>query len=307
MDSLPIVLSVGAATSVVLIVSGTGLLRSTKVSMKNRLDQFAARPRTLEELELSQPFFDRIIRPTLNQASGLFARRSPEHTIQHIRRKLAVAGNPHNLEPADFIGLKGMVALILGVLALILGSQLVGWGEGALAALICGAVGYFLPDLWLSGQIAKRKKVITKALPDALDLLTISVEAGLGFDAAMNKVAQKWDNALSHEFARTLAEIRMGKTRREALRDLCSRTDVPDMNASLAAVIQSDQLGVSIAKVLRVQSEQMRVLRRQRAEEEAHRAPVKMTFPLIFLIFPAMLIVILGPAGIQIAQAFLSQ
>ncbi len=307
MESLPIVLSLGAATSVLMIFSGASLMRSNKVSMKNRLDQFATRPRTLEELELSQPFFDRIIRPILNQASSLFARRSPEHTIQQIRHKLAVAGNPHNLEPADFLGLKGMVALVLGVLSLILGAQLVGWGEGALAALICGSVGYFLPDLWLSGQISKRKKAITKALPDALDLLTISVEAGLGFDAAMNKVAQKWDNALSQEFARTLAEIRMGKTRREALRDLCTRTDVPDMNASLAAVIQSDQLGVSIAKVLRVQSEQMRVLRRQRAEEEAHRAPVKMTFPLIFLIFPAMLIVILGPAGIQIMQAFFSQ
>jgi tight adherence protein C len=137
-----------------------------------------------------------------------------------------------------------------------------------------------------------------------MDLLTISVEAGLGFDAALNKVAQKWDNALSQEFNRALAEIRMGKARRDALRDLCGRTDVPDMNSVMAAVIQSDQLGVSIAKVLRVQSEQMRVLRRQRAEAEAHQAPVKMTFPLIFLIFPAMLIVILGPAGIQIFNAF---
>ena len=305
METIPLALSITAAISVLLVISGLSLAQGAKATVRNRLDQFAARPRTLEELELSQPFFDRIIRPIINQISSVLSSRSPDLTLQQIRRKLLIAGNPHNLEPTDFLGLKGLAALVLALLVLGLVSQLMGWWQAAAGALVFGLVGYFLPDLWLSSQISARRKVIVKALPDALDLLTISVEAGLGFDAAMNKVAQKWDNALSQEFARTLAEIRMGKTRREALRDLCLRTDVPDMNAAMAAVIQSDQLGVSIAKVLRVQSEQLRVVRRQRAEEQAHQAPVKMTFPLIFLIFPAMLIVILGPAMIQIASAFM--
>lgn len=304
MDAVPLALSIAAASSVMMIVSGAGLARSGKVTVRNRLDQFAARPRTLEEIELSQPFFERVIRPMINQMSGLIAKRRPEHALQSTRRKLLLAGSPHDMEAQDFLGLKGLVAVILGLLVLVILFQLVPWWQAAIGAGVFAVVGYFLPDLWLSSLIGKRKKSILKALPDALDLLTISVEAGLGFDAALSKVASKWDNALAQEFSRTLAEIRMGKARRDALRDLCARTDVSDMNAVMAAVIQSDQLGVSIAKVLRVQSEQMRVLRRQRAEQEAHKAPVKMTFPLIFLIFPAMLIVILGPAGIQIFKAF---
>ncbi|MHB1007166.1 MAG: type II secretion system F family protein [Chloroflexota bacterium] len=304
METIPLALSVVAATSVLLLVSGASLARGGKVTMRTRLDQFAARSRTLEEIELSQPFFDRVIRPTLNQVSTLMERRRPDETLQQVRRKLTIAGAPNNMEPADFLSLKALVAGLLALVMLGLLLQVMPWWQAAIGGGVLAAIGYFLPDLWLATLIGKRKKVILKALPDALDLLTISVEAGLGFDAALNKVAQKWDNALSDEFNRTLAEMRVGKSRREALRDLCARTDVPDMNAAFAAVIQSDQLGVSIAQVLRVQSEQMRVIRRQRAEEEAHQAPVKMTFPLIFLIFPAMLIVILGPAVLQIAQAF---
>ena len=231
-------------------------------------------------------------------------RRRPDETIQQVRRKLTIAGSPNDMEPADFLSLKALVAGLLALVTIGLLAQALPWWQAGLGGGVIAAIGYFLPDLWLASLISQRKRVIVKALPDALDLLTISVEAGLGFDAALNKVSQKWDNALSEEFGRTLAEMRVGKSRREALRDLCARTDVMDMNAAFAAVIQSDQLGVSIAKVLRVQSEQMRVIRRQRAEEEAHKAPVKMTFPLIFLIFPAMLIVILGPAVIQIASVF---
>jgi len=304
MDAIPIALSVGAATSTLMILFGSHLVRAGQTTIKSRLDQFATRPRTLEEIELSQPFFERVLRPALSQVAGLLSRRRPERSVAELRRKLLVAGSPHNLEPADFLGLKGVAAVMLGGLALLLSFQLLAWWQAAVTGLAFAGLGYMLPDLWLGSLTGARKKVIVKALPDALDLLTISVEAGLGFDAAMNKVAQKWKNALSEEFARTLAEMRMGKPRRDALRDLCTRTDVPDMNASMAAIIQSDQLGVSIAKVLRVQSEQLRVQRRQRAEEKAHQAPVKMTFPLIFLIFPAMLIVILGPAVIQISKAF---
>jgi tight adherence protein C len=162
------------------------------------------------------------------------------------------------------------------------------------AALCFG--GFMMPNIWLSTKISARKGAITRALPDALDLLTISVEAGLGFDLALAKVVEKWNNALTMEFARVLTEMRVGKPRRESLRDMVARTEVGDVTAFVAAIIQADQLGVSISRVLQIQSEQMRIRRRQRAEEKAHQAPVKMTFPMVFLIFPALLIVILGPA-----------
>jgi tight adherence protein C len=166
--------------------------------------------------------------------------------------------------------------------------------------LVSGAIlGYYLPVFWLNSKIRTRQHDIQKALPDALDLLTISVEAGLGFDAAMVKVTEKEDNELSRAFGRVSAEIRLGKIRREALRDMANRCDVPDMTNFIAAVIQADQLGVSLSKILRIQSEQMRVKRRQRAEELANQAPVKMVIPLVFLVFPSILIVLLGPAVLQ--------
>jgi len=173
-----------------------------------------------------------------------------------------------------------------------------------LATLVAGGLGfYLLPTLWLSSRIGKRQTEIVKALPDALDLLTISVEAGLGFDAAMSKVAEKWENELSLAFSRVIQEIQMGKLRREALRDMADRMEVTDVSSFVAAIIQADQLGVSIAKVLRIQSEQMRIRRRQRAEEKAHQAPVKMLFPMAFLIFPALFIVLLGPAVLVVMKS----
>jgi tight adherence protein C len=148
----------------------------------------------------------------------------------------------------------------------------------------------------LRSQISRRQGGIVKALPDCLDLLTICVEAGLGFDAAMGKVYDKWDNDLSVAFGRVLQEIQLGKIRRDALRDMAKRMDVPDVTSFTAAIIQADQLGVSISKILRIQSDQMRVKRRQRAQEKAHQAPVKMLIPMVFLIFPSIWIVLLGPS-----------
>ncbi len=163
-------------------------------------------------------------------------------------------------------------------------------------------LGYLLPGRGGS-KIKKRQDEITKAMPDALDLLTICVEAGLGFDAAMQKVAEKWDNELSRAFSRTVQEMQLGKLRREALRDMAGSMDVPDVTSFTAAIIQADQLGVSMAKVMRIQSDTMRMKRRQRAEEKARQAPVKMMIPLVFFIFPTILIVLLGPALIQIRDS----
>jgi tight adherence protein C len=151
--------------------------------------------------------------------------------------------------------------------------------------------------MFLSSRIRRRQDTILKAMPDALDLLTVCVEAGLGFDQAMQKVSDKWENELSLGFERALQEIRLGKLRREALRDMADRMDIPDMTSFVAAIIQADQLGVSMGKVLRIQSDQMRIKRRQRAEKKAHEAPVKMLIPMAFLIFPSIYIVLLGPAA----------
>ena len=170
--------------------------------------------------------------------------------------------------------------------------------------MIMAMVGYLLRVYWLRGKVKKRQKVILKTLPDAIDLMTISVEAGLAFDGAMQRVAEKWDNELGQEFKKALSEMRVGKTKREALHELVQRTGVPDLSTFVASIVQADQLGVSIAKVLKIQSEQMRIRRRQRAEEQAHKAPILLMIPMVFLIFPATYIVLLGPAVPKMLTAF---
>jgi tight adherence protein C len=163
-----------------------------------------------------------------------------------------------------------------------------------------GLIGYVGPEFWLGGRVKKRQKGILLQIPDALDLLTISVRAGLGFDAALGKVVEKMKGPLVDEFRRALAEVRVGKARREALRDIVPRTEVQPLTNFIGAIIQAEQLGVSISKVLQVQSEQLRIERRQRAEEQAAKAPIKMLFPLVGCIFPSLFVVILGPAIILI-------
>jgi tight adherence protein C len=248
-------------------------------------------------LELEQPFTDRVVSPTIRGLANLINRLAPQRNLEEMRHKIDLAGNPNNWTAADLLGVRGMAAiitlLIIGIPLFLLATPIL---QLILITSASGILGFYLPIFWLNSKIRQRKHEIQKALPDALDLLTISVEAGLGFDAALVKVTEKWDNELSRAFSRVNAEIRLGKLRREALRDMTNRTDVPDVSNFIAAVIQADQLGVSLAKVLRIQSDQMRIKRRQRAEEQAAQAPVKMMFPLVFLIFPSIFIVLLGPA-----------
>ncbi len=182
--------------------------------------------------------------------------------------------------------------------------DILGAGQGlGIALILVGAVfGFIVPEFWLGGRVRKRQHAVLMQIPDALDLLTISVRAGLGFDGALGKVVEKLEGPLTDEFRRALAEIRVGKTRREALRDIVPRTEVPALTNFIGAIIQAEQLGVSISKVLQVQSEQLRIERRQRAEEMAAKAPIKMLFPLVGCIFPSLFIVILGPAFILIIK-----
>lgn len=297
----PLVLSGLAMLSVALIVAGLAQVREPD-PVQTRLAKYALPVRNLEELELRQPFSERIIKPIVRVISSFVVDRTPQKTIESIQRNLVLAGNPNNLDVRDFLGMKGFAALLLGgALFLILirtGAVL----NAILVSAVVGVVGFYAPDFWLGSKVRARKKEIWKALPDALDLLTICVGAGLGFDAALAKVTEKWDNALSAEFGRVLSEIRMGKARRDALRGLAARTDVPEVATFVSAIVQADQLGVSISGVLQVQSEQMRTRRRQRAEELAHQAPIKMIFPMVLLIFPALYVVILGPAIPMIAK-----
>jgi tight adherence protein C len=172
-----------------------------------------------------------------------------------------------------------------------------------LFTVVVTLLGFYLPVLWLGSKIRNRQKEVVKQLPDILDLLTICVEAGLGFDQAVQKVVEKSDNELARAFGRYLHETRLGKPRREALQSMSSRLDVADVTTFIAAVIQASDLGVSMAKILRIQSEQMRIRRRQRAEQEAHRAPIKMLFPMAFLIFPSIFIVLLGPAILLLMES----
>lgn len=275
------------------------------VSIEERLTQFAERPRTLEEMELEQPFSERVIKPMVAGIMRFASKMTPSASAEKVRTQLVLAGNPYNMQAAEFTALRLIAAVVLGVvsfgIALLLKVSAI---QLILIPLTAVVIGYLLPVFWLGRKIKGRQKVILKILPDAIDLMTISVEAGLAFDGAMQRVAEKWNNPLSHEFQRAISEMRVGKSKRDALREIVARTAVPDLSTFIASIIQADQLGVSIAKVLRIQSEQMRIRRRQRAEEQAHKAPILMMIPMVFLIFPATYIVILGPSVPKMMQAF---
>ncbi len=281
------------------------LPKRNTVSIEARLANFAERPRTLEELELEQPFTDRVIKPMVAAITRALGKLTPSQGMEKVRQQLVLAGNPFNMGTSEFMGARIMALVMLGgatfALTLILGATPMNM---LLFVGVMSLVGYLLPVFWLRGRVKKRQKVILKTLPDAIDMMTISVEAGLAFDGAMQRVAEKWDNDLSHEFHKALSEMRVGKTKREALHELVQRTGVADLSTFVASIVQADQLGVSISKVLRIQSEQMRIRRRQRAEEQAHKAPILMMIPMVFLIFPATYIVILGPAVPKIMLAF---
>jgi tight adherence protein C len=277
-----------------------------KDPIAERLAEFSFRDEmmSLEEIELSQSFYERIILPLFNRVGEFSSKFTPQATLESARRKLEMAGNPMQMDPAFFLALRFIIAILFGGLIMslyVFGGRNIAQGMG-LSALFT-LIGFIFPDMWLSGRMRGRQKMIFRAMPDALDLLTICVEAGLGFDAAMSRVHEKWENDLGLELGRVIQEIRLGKLRRDALRDMSERLGVPEMTSFVAAVIQSEQLGVSMAKVLRIQSDQMRVRRRQMAEEEAHRAPIKMVFPIALLIFPSIMLILLGPAAMLLVTS----
>jgi len=269
------------------------------------LESFHSGPVPLRQQELRVPFAERIVGPLTERFVGAGRRLTPDERVDRIRRRLNLAGNPDGWDVDRVLGLKAL-GLLAGVLLGIPVPPLLGAGVRGvfLTTTTLGLLGWFGPTMWIYQVGYDRTEQIRRELPDALDLLTISVEAGLAFDAALAQVARNSDGPLGKELFRVLQEMQIGTGRIDALRALAERTDVEELRIFVGAMVQADTFGIPIANVLRVQSKEMRIKRSQRAEEKAQQVPVKILFPLIFCILPTLFIVVMGPAGIKIFQQF---
>lgn len=302
-------LGVILAIAVVLVVIGIrNPYSENDMRLFERLGDFSKSGEQvdLEKLELSLPFTERVIYPLARKLGEITLRFTPQNWISRINRRLELAGRSSKVDATVFLTLQFIFGLLIGgftfTILKLLGNNIPA-GRIFLFTLVMTLLGFYLPHFQLSSSITNRQKQVRKDMPDALDLLTICVEAGLGFDAAMARVAEKWNSPLSMAFARVIQEVQLGKLRREALHDMQENIGISELTSFVAAIIQSEQLGVSMSKVLRVQADQMRVRRRQLAEEEAHKAPIKMLIPMAFLMFPSLLIILLAPAVLQIIKS----
>jgi tight adherence protein C len=296
---LTVLIIVGILVGGGIALYGALTVRQLDDSMVARLARFDLKPAgSLAALELQIPRAERLLGPARRRIAKLVRNFTPNGTVEQLQLKLARAGTPRNMTVQELLGYKGIGAIVGGIGAFLFLTLLIHPGVIILFLLVVGggAAGYFAPDVWLRQKTKKRQHEIQKFLPDAIDILAISVEAGQGFDGALDTLSRRSKNDLTYEFDRFRLEVQAGKGRKEAFRDLALRTGVEDLSNFVAAMIQADQLGIGISQVLRAQSDELRVKRRQRAEEKAHQAPIKMLFPLIFLMFPALFIVILGPA-----------
>lgn len=288
----------GALATIVIAVSAgagetTGVARSLEIIEK-----------TIDKREVSKsdlPLMDRIVLPALAKTRSLAAKLSPNGTQEGLGRRLDLAGNPGTWTAERIMGAKGAALLGFALIGFVLGGLSL---RGLLFAAIGGALGFFLPDLLLMNAGQKRQEELRLGLADALDMLTVCVEAGQGFDAALMQVAKSTTGPIAGEFARVLSEIQIGKSRGEAFSSLAKRTTVAEAKTFVSALVQADRLGLPIGAVLREQSNQMRLVRRQRAEEKAQKVPVKILFPMLLFIFPALFIVIIGPGAIRIVDTF---
>ncbi|GAB4276764.1 MAG: type II secretion system F family protein [Coriobacteriia bacterium] len=254
---------------------------------------------------LLKPFAERVFRPLVDGFSALASLISPGDYRSRVDSRLTAAGRPGGVTADRFMAgkaLLGFATFLLVVLSGLVGTLPL--GRYVLLALILSPLAYFVPDLWLRAAVERRRDAIRRSLPDMLDMLTISVESGMGFDGAVAKLVRSSTGPLAEEFGRMLQEVQAGASRRDALKAMAERVDVPEMNTFIASVIQAEVFGISITKVLRTQAGEMRTKRRQYAEEMAQKAPVKIVFPLVLCILPATLLVIAGPAFIAIGQAF---
>jgi tight adherence protein C len=286
----------GAVTLLVLSV-----VRPASSATEMRIAALRRQVATGDVSELVLPFSDRILRPGIQGFGRGLAKMLPVNFLAGVQKSLTMGGS--SMTATTFVTLWAVSTAFFAGLAVVALVALGGVGvQGFMGLMIMAVFGFSLPLFWMRTAVRSRQRLIVKSLPDAMDLITTCVEAGLGLDAALAKVSDQMKGPLAMEISQTLREVGMGRLRREALSDLGERTGVPELISFVNAVIQAEQLGVSIAHVLKVQSDQMRTHRRQRAEQTAHEAPIKMMFPLVMCIFPAFMLVILGPAVIRIAD-----
>jgi tight adherence protein C len=260
----------------------------------------------LRDEQLKTSVLDRLIFPFTGKVISSITRLTPVDLYGRTNRLIELAGSPPSLTAERIVAFKilfGIVGLVVGLLLVPL-LPFTGLVFSVVPPALLALTGYTFPSAGLASKASKRQKEIRKAMPDTMDLLTISVEAGLGFDAALAQVVKNVPGPLSEEIARMLQEMQIGVTRTEALRHVNDRTEVPELDGFVLSMIQADKYGVGVAKVLRAQSTELRQKRRQRAEEVAQKVPLKLLFPMIFMVLPAMFIVILGPGAIKVYQTF---
>jgi tight adherence protein C len=307
-DSLMLVLGLGGVfVALVIALSTIGVLTSERAQVNRSLAAVRAIDSAPEAMrrDADPGFGDRVVSPALQRFTRYGRRLTPEGQADRIRHKLELAGSPKRWDTDRVLAFKALGLLGGAAFGLLLGIAI---GAGVLPVIgvmaLVSAVGYFGPDLWLYQLAYDRAEKLQNTLPDALDLLTISVEAGLGFDAALAQVARNTEGPLADEFFRVLQEMQIGLGRAEAFRALSERSNVADLRNFVTAMIQADVFGIPVANVLRVQAREMRVKRTQRAEEKAQKVPVKILFPLIFCILPTLFVVVIGPAAINIIHSF---
>ena len=291
--------AIGGALATIVIAMAAGAGQTTGVARSLELIEKTVDKREVSKSDL--PLMDRIVMPALAKTRSLAAKLSPNGTQEGLGRRLDLAGNPGTWSAERIMGAKGAALIIFALIGFLLGGLSL---RGLLFAGVGGALGFFLPDLLLMNAGQKRQEELRLGLADALDMLTVCVEAGQGFDAALMQVAKSTTGPIAGEFARVLSEIQIGKSRGAAFSSLAKRTTVAEAKTFVSALVQADRLGLPIGSVLREQSNQMRLVRRQRAEEKAQKVPVKILFPMLLFIFPALFIVIIGPGAIRIADTF---
>ena len=289
-----------------IVLVGSALSTTTESGVSRSLAVLEAMTNAPKEMsaELEKPFGERVLAPMQRRATRIGRRVSGADTSERIRRKLDLAGNPAGWTVDRVLSGKviGAIAGLMGglVFSLMLNSP----GVKVIVVVGVTVVGFFAPNLYLYQKGHERAEVLQRGLPDAIDLLTISVESGLGFDAAVQQVARNTEGPIAEEFSRVLREMQIGSGRADALRAMGERTNVADVRTFVGAMVQADAFGIPIAQVLRIQSAEMRVKRRQRAEEKAQQVPVKITIPLIFCILPTLFIAVMGPAVLSIMDSF---
>ena len=283
-------------------------LQKDKISINSRLKKISRKNvgYHLDE-ELNQPLYKRVFKPLIEDISKGLVRITPKEMLNNFEKKIIMAGSPYDFTIKEWSNIQAVLIIVLPAISSFLG-MIKGFDPRKTLFLILVEVflGFIIPNLFLTKKIQDRKKSVLKTLPDIIDFLTVSVEAGLGFDGALAKVVDKMPGETANEFDRVLQEMKMGKPKKEALKEMSNRVGLPDLTTFIGSIIQADQLGVSIGNVLRIQSEQMRQKRRQRAQEKAMKAPIKMLLPMVFFIFPTIFTVLIGPVVIKMIKVFMS-